>query len=398
MSNVKIFTDNVEQEAINQIATLVKQPAFENSKIRIMPDVHAGTGCVIGFTANLGNKVIPNIVGVDIGCGMLCCVLGKIDIDLSLLDYTIRKTIPSGRNVNETYKPTLILEPLTKPVRDALNDKERILCSIGTLGGGNHFIEIDEDSDGVKYLIIHTGSRNLGTQVAKYYQNLAISNLTGRNRNNEAQKNLIARLKREGKSRSIEAMIKQFKEDSERFNPAIPKELCYLEGEDAQHYLHDMYICQRFARRNRKEIAQRITNFLRITTLFSFGTVHNYIDPISGIVRKGAVSAKLDEKLLIPMNMRDGCLICTGKGNADWNYSAPHGAGRAMSRTEAREHLDLKEYKEQMNGIFTTSVSEKTIDEAPMAYKPMQEILENIKDTVTVNKVIRPIYNFKAEE
>ena len=398
MSNVKIFTDNVEQEAISQIATLVKQPAFENSKIRIMPDVHAGTGCVIGFTANLGNKVIPNIVGVDIGCGMLCCVLGKIDIDLSLLDYTIRKTIPSGRNVNETYKPTLILEPLTKPVRDALNDKERILCSIGTLGGGNHFIEIDEDSDGVKYLIIHTGSRNLGTQVAKYYQNLAISNLTGRNRNNEAQKNLIARLKREGKSRSIEAMIKQFKEDSERFNPAIPKELCYLEGEDAQHYLHDMYICQRFARRNRKEIAQRITNFLRITTLFSFGTVHNYIDPISGIVRKGAVSAKLDEKLLIPMNMRDGCLICTGKGNADWNYSAPHGAGRAMSRTEAREHLDLKEYKEQMNGIFTTSVSEKTIDEAPMAYKPMQEILENIKDTVTVNKVIRPIYNFKAEE
>ncbi len=395
MNNLKIFTDNVEQEALEQINTLLKQEAFKNCKVRIMPDVHAGKGCVIGFTADLGNKVIPNIVGVDVACGMLTVELGNIDIDFDKLDKAIRKRVPSGRDVHKgrivRFKQLQNLHCYRQ-----LKDAKRLERSIGTLGGGNHFIEIDIDDDNNKYLIIHTGSRNLGKQVAEYYQNLAIELMQGKDKLYEMQNKLIKEYKEQGRRKEIQEAIKEL---HRKYNPNplnIPKELCYLTGKYRQMYLDDMAICQEFASLNRWTIAESILVEMKWNIIGGFETIHNYIDLESNIVRKGAISAKDKERVLIPINMRDGCIIGYGKGNEDWNCSAPHGAGRIMSRSKAKEIVSLEEFEKSMDGIYTTSVNESTIDESPMVYKPMNEIVENIEDTVYIYKIIKPIYNFKA--
>ena len=408
MKNLKIFTDNIEQEAINQINTLMEQPAFSDCKVRIMPDVHAGAGCVIGFTADLGDKVIPNIVGVDIGCGMLTAELGRIDgsdssivdyvtdIDYEKLDNVIRTCIPSGRNVHEEVKD-VFLELKKLRCYSKLKNVDWLERSMGTLGGGNHFIEIDEGFEGRKYLVIHTGSRNLGKQVADYYQNLAIESMIGKDKLASEQDKLIAEYKDQGRYSEIQDAIKELRNTWRNKNNDIPKELCYLTGKYRDDYIYDMKICQRFAKQNRLMIALKIMLRMSWCAIDLFETVHNYIDD-SNMIRKGAISAKKGEKVLIPINMRDGCIIGVGKGNEDWNYSAPHGAGRIMSRNKARETISMDAFKESMNGIYTTSVCESTIDESPMAYKPMDEIIENIKDTVDISEIIKPVYNFKASE
>lgn len=396
-SDIKIFTNNIETEALEQIYTLANQPAFQDCKIRIMPDVHAGKGCVIGFTANLGDKVIPNIVGVDIGCGMLTVALGNISINLKALDEAIRKRVPSGYNV---HKGRLVRFPDIQNLYcyRELKDTKRLERSIGTLGGGNHFIEIDTDRDGNKYLIIHSGSRNLGKQVAEYYQNLAVELMQGKGELYKMRMDLIAEYKATGRKSEIQKALKEL---DKQFNPNplnIPKELCFLTGEYREKYLHDMKICQDFAVLNRREIANAILNEMDIKENHSFETIHNYIDIDTDIVRKGAISAKENQILLIPLNMRDGCIIGIGKGNIDWNCSAPHGAGRLMSRSRAKEIIDLEDFKKSMDGIYTTSVDIFTIDEAPMVYKPAEEIIANISETVEILDIIKPIYNFKASE
>lgn len=408
MKNLKIFTDNIEQEAIDQINTLIEQPAFSDCKVRIMPDVHAGAGCVIGFTADLGDKVIPNIVGVDIGCGMLTVELGRInesynsivnyvtDIDYEKLDNVIRTCIPSGRNVHEEVKD-VFLELKNLRCYNKLKNVDWLDRSMGTLGGGNHFIEIDEGFEGIKYLVIHTGSRNLGKQVADYYQNLAVESMIGKDKLVYEQDKLIAEYKDQGRSSEIQDAIKELRNTWRNKTNDIPKELCYLIGKYRDDYIYDMKICQRFAKQNRLMIALKIMLHMGWCAIDLFETVHNYIDD-SNMIRKGAISAKKGERVLIPINMRDGCIIGVGKGNEDWNCSAPHGAGRIMSRSKARELLSLDDFKESMNGIYTTSVGEDTIDEAPMAYKPIDEIIENIKDTVDISEIIKPVYNFKASE
>jgi RNA-splicing ligase RtcB len=401
MSNLKIFTKNVEQEAVDQIELLLAQDAFKDCKVRIMPDVHAGKGCVIGFTADLGEKVIPNIVGVDIGCGMLCVSLGQTDIDFEKLDNVIRSYVPSGRDVHEGR--IIRFEELQelKCYRE-LRDTKRLERSIGTLGGGNHFIEVDVAEDGYKYLVIHTGSRNLGKQVADYYQNLAFELMSGKDKLYEEQDRLIKEYKSAGRKSEIQSAIAELHRNFKAVNPNIPKDLCYLEGKYREDYLHDMRICQKFAYINRVMIAQIICNHMGWGVDADmpdyFECIHNYIDHDSNIVRKGAISAKYGEKVLIPINMRDGCIIGTGKGNEDWNCSAPHGAGRVMSRTKAKELVSLEEFEKSMDGIYTTSVNQSTIDESPMAYKTLDEIVENIKDTVDVLAIIKPVYNFKASE
>ena len=402
MSNLKIFTENIEPEALNQVYTLIKQPAFADCKVRIMPDVHAGAGCVIGFTADLGEKVIPNIVGVDIGCGMLTVELGNIDLDLATVDQIIRAKVPSGRNVHEGRPFAFDRLKELRCYRE-LKDTKRLERSIGTLGGGNHFIEVDVDEDGTKYLIIHTGSRNLGKQVAEYYQNLAIEIMQGKDELYAKQEQLIVEYKAQGRRKEIQKAIKEL---HRKFNPNplnIPKDLCYLTGKYREDYLHDMEICQHFASLNRYHIANTIVSDLfgadiAYWKLPMFETIHNYIEFGTNMVRKGAISAKEGEPLLIQINMRDGCILGKGKGNDDWNCSAPHGAGRIMSRSKAKEIVSLKEFEDSMQGIFTTSVGQSTIDEAPMVYKPMAEIVENIADTVEIVKIIKPIYNFKASE
>lgn len=401
MSDLKIFTNNIEQEAVDQIELLLAQDAFKDCKVRIMPDVHAGKGCVIGFTADLGEKVIPNIVGVDIGCGMLCVSLGQTDIDFEKLDNVIRSYVPSGRDVHEGR--TIRFDELQelKCYRE-LRDTKRLEQSIGTLGGGNHFIEVDVAEDGEKYLVIHTGSRNLGKQVADYYQNLAFELMSGKDKLYEEQDRLIKEYKAAGRKSEIQNAIAELYRNFKAVNPKIPKGLCYLEGKYREDYLHDMRICQKFAYINRVMIAQIICNHMGWGVDADmpdyFECIHNYIDHDSNIVRKGAISAKLGEKVLIPINMRDGCIIGTGKGNEDWNQSAPHGAGRVMSRTKAKELVSLEEFEKSMDGIYTTSVNQSTIDESPMAYKTLDEIVENIKDTVDVLAIIKPVYNFKASE
>lgn len=397
MKDLKIFTDDIEQEAINQINELLDQEAFKDSKIRIMPDVHAGKGCVIGFTGNLGDKVIPNIVGVDIGCGMLCVELGNIDLDLERLDKIIREYVPSGMNVHENQRDMFLkLEQLYcyKLLKNKDNWLEK---SMGTLGGGNHFIEIDIDEDDNKYLVIHTGSRNLGKQVAEIYQEKAIKYCSYEDETKEEKQKLIKEYKEQHREKEIQDKLIEISKKYEG-KTKLPKDLCYLEGKLRENYLHDMKICQEFASENRREIAFIIISKMNLGYINCFETIHNYISFEDNIVRKGAISAKKGEKVLIPMNMRDGCIIGIGKGNDDWNKSAPHGAGRIMSRMKAKETFDLDEYKESMKDIYTTSVNEDTIDEAPFVYKPMQEIIDNISDTVDIIKIIKPIYNFKASD
>ena len=398
MNDLKIFTDNIEPEALNQIYTLIKQPAFADCKVRIMPDVHAGKGCVIGFTADLGDKVIPNIVGVDIGCGMLCCEIGKIDIDYAKLDLVIREHIPAGRAVRDEEISFCQLEDLH--CKDQLKNMEWLKCSLGTLGGGNHFIEVDEDNKGMKYLVIHTGSRNLGKQVAEIYQQMAIDDMQGTNKLAEESKKLIVEYKATGRQKDIQKGLKELKRKWQPDKLNIPKELCYLTGKHREMYLYDMKICQGFAEQNRKWIAKLIYREMKWEWCEEkcFQTIHNYIDHDTNIVRKGAISAKEGEIVLIPINMRDGCIIGIGKGNEDWNCSAPHGAGRIMSRSKAKENVSLEEYRESMKGIYTTSVCQSTIDESPMAYKPFDEIMDRIKNTIKVVKIIKSVYNFKASE
>lgn len=354
----KIFTDNVDEATISQLSTLLDQEFVKDSKIRIMPDTHAGAGCVIGTTMTITDKIVPNLVGVDIGCGMLAIQLKEIDIDLTKLDQTIRTYVPCGFNIhNHKIEHSLNLCDIVAPV-----DTERASQSLGTLGGGNHFIEVDRDNHNNLWLVIHTGSRHLGVEVCRYYQNLA-----------------------------WEKCNCTFK------NTTIPKELCYLEGEDFDNYINDMKITQSFAGQNRTKIAETIISKMGLTPIKQFDTIHNYIDIENMILRKGSVSAQYNELLIIPMNMRDGSLICVGKGNADWNYSAPHGAGRILSRKQAKSQVSIEEFKDSMKGIYTTCVSDKTLDESPMAYKPMQEIIDNIQDTVDIVDIIKPIYNFKAD-
>lgn len=394
--NVKIFTDDIEQKALEQVETLCRQPAFADCKVRIMPDVHAGAGCVIGFTADLGKKVIPNVVGVDIGCGMLTVALGKIDIDFNELDRVIRQFIPCGMNVHEDARFDISDLGLICDLK--LNKKDWLNKSLGTLGGGNHFIEIDADEDGNKYLVIHSGSRNLGKQVCEIYQERAVRNCS-QNKRDDVIKNAILALKAAGRESEIEETIRNIKADV-RFAD-VPKELCYLDGQDREDYLHDMKACQFFAFLNRGVMSRIIIESMgwenAATNAATFETVHNYIGD-DNIVRKGAIAAYKGQRVLIPMNMRDGCIIGIGKGNEDWNNSAPHGAGRIMSRKQAKSTISLNEYKSSMDGVYSTCIDESTLDESPMAYKPMDEILRYIEPTVEIERIIKPIYNFKAQD
>lgn len=397
-SSAIIYTDIIEDSATEQIKLLCDQPFVKGSRIRIMPDIHAGKGCVIGFTADLGDMVIPNIVGVDIGCGMYTVELGNIDIDFKKLDDAIRQYVPSGKNVHEG-RIVRFPELMELKCYRSLKDAKRLERSIGTLGGGNHFIEIDKDDDGNKYLVIHTGSRNLGKQVAEYYQSLAYDLMCGKDKLFEQQNALIAQYKAEGRRSEIQAAIKQLHKSFQAAECSTPKELCYLTGEYREMYLNDMRICQDFASLNRVTIAKNILEMafgMELSDCAQFETIHNYIDLESNIVRKGAVSAKKGEKLLIPINMRDGSLICVGKGDDDWNCSAPHGAGRLFSRGVAKERFTLDEFMSSMEGIFSTSIQISTIDECPMAYKSMKDIVDNITPTAKIMRVIKPVYNFKA--
>ena len=397
--NLKIFTDNIEDKAKEQVNNLVSLDAFANCKVRIMPDVHAGAGCVIGFTANLGEKVIPNIVGVDIGCGMLVVELGNIGIDFGRLDAAIHNCVPAGINVHSNFDGTVYDEFLDRLYcRNELKNDIHIASSMGTLGGGNHFIEVDQDDEGNKYLVIHTGFRNLGKQVAEIYQQLAIDTLSNKINRKEELQQLIQSYKDAGHQSELQEAIAQFNKDFEQRYPNVPNELCYLEGENREKYLHDMKICQEFAVENRATIAFNIIREMNWNVINTFESVHNYISFEDNIVRKGAISAYRGQKVIIPMNMRDGCIIGIGKGNDEWNQSAPHGAGRIMSRAAAKDNIKLEDFEDSMKGIYSTTVNQSTIDESPFAYKPMQEIIDNIQDTVEIEKIIKPIYNFKAGE
>ena len=397
-NTAKIFTDNVEDSAKEQIIQLLNQDFIKNGKVRVMADVHAGAGCVIGFTADLGDKVIPNLVGVDIGCSMLTIELKQMNIDLEKLDDIIHKYIPSGYNVHEGRIARFPKLQELYCYRN-LRDTKRIERSIGTLGSGNHFLEVNVNKNNDKYLVIHSGSRNLGHQVATFYQNLAIDLCSGKEEYYIKRDEIIKTYKEQDKRKEIQKALIDLKRRYKDLQPNYPKELCYLTGEFRDKYLHDMKICQEYAQLNRETMANIILGKMFNKSLNNFEffhTVHNYINFEDNIIRKGAISAYKDEKVLIPMNMRDGSILAIGKGNSDWNYSAPHGAGRLMSRTKAKEKINLDDFKETMKDVYTTSVNENTIDEAPMAYKPMEEIVKNISDTVEIIDIIKPIYNFKA--
>lgn len=395
MPNLKIFTDNISDEAKKELDLLLEQEAFKKSKVRIMPDVHAGKGCVIGFTGALGNKVIPSIVGVDIGCGIFCANLGNIDIDLKKLDAFIKENIPSGMNVNKNKVADFDLTQLY--CYKKLKRHQWIENSVGSLGGGNHFIEIDIATDKEKYLVIHSGSRNLGAQVANYYQDLANQICNHDLLNYQSQRDTVLKTYKElGKAKEIQTTLKTLKKEFQKSKNKIPYELTYLEGKERDAYLHDMRLCQEFAILNRFTIAKTIADYMGFDINNYFESVHNYISFEDNIVRKGAIRAQKGERVIIPINMRDGCLLGLGKGNQDWNNSAPHGAGRVMSRTKAMQTIDLEDYKKAMQNVYTTSVTESTKDEAPFVYKSLEEILEHIIPTVEVTKIIKPIYNFKA--
>ena len=389
------YTNELEPTAYTQIETVCNEEAFKASKIRIMPDVHAGKGCTIGTTMTVTDKVVPNMVGVDIGCGMYTVSLGKVDIDFEKFDEAAH-FIPCGRNVWEGRQERFNLTVL-RCYRN-LKDTRRLERSLGTLGGGNHFIEIDADSEGNKYLIIHSGSRNLGTQVAELYQGIAVDLNLGKEEYFKKRDEIIRTYKEEGRRSEIQATLKKMAKEWEDKEPTMPSELCYLYGSFMDDYLHDINICQQFAMRNREKMAEILLEKTGLAGNESFQTIHNYIDVEEMILRKGSVSAKQGEKLLIPINMRDGSLICIGKGNEDWNYSAPHGAGRLMTRSAAFEKLTMEEYRAQMAGVYTTCVNFATLDESPMAYKNMDEIVENIKPTAQIIAHIKPIYNFKAAD
>lgn len=392
-NSAKVFTDVIDQVAVSQIIELCNQPMSEGASIRIMPDVHAGAGCTIGTTMTITDKVVPNLVGVDIGCGMETVKLKENHIELQKLDKLIYEKIPSGfavRSKPHRYSEKIDLHQLC--CYDRINP-DRALCSIGTLGGGNHFIEADKGEDGSIYIVIHSGSRHLGVETAKYYQNEAYRRL---NKSSDKEiGELIERLKAEGKQKNIQSELRKLENTK---TTSVPKQLAYCEGELFEQYIHDMKIVQQFAMLNRQAMMDEIIKGMHLHVTEQFTTVHNYIDTDEMILRKGAVSAKAGEKLLIPINMRDGSLICKGKGNPDWNCSAPHGAGRLLSRSQAKQSFTVSEFKKQMQGIYTTSVNAQTLDECPMAYKSLEDIVGNIGDTAEILEVIKPIYNFKAGE
>ena len=394
-NEAKCFTSELEDGAYEQIKAVCDTEAFAKSKIRIMPDVHSGKGCTIGTTMTITDKIVPSMVGVDIGCGMYTVYLGNIDIDFEKVD-EVAHFIPSGKKVWEGRQERFDLTAL-RCYRN-LRDTKRLERSLGTLGGGNHFIEIDVDEEGGKYLVIHSGSRNLGTQVAEYYQQIAVDLNMGKEEYFKKRQEIIATYKAEGRRGEIEATLKKMSKEWEDKEPTLPRDLCYLYGSFMDDYIHDVDICQKFAERNRQKMAEIILEKCGYEALDSFQTIHNYIDVTEMILRKGAVSAKEGEKLLIPINMRDGALICIGKGNEDWNCSAPHGAGRLMSRSKAQESLSLEEFEREMKGIYSTSVTERTLDESPMAYKSIDEIIEHIGPTAEITKRIRPVFNFKSGE
>jgi RNA-splicing ligase RtcB len=409
--DVKIFTDNIEDSALEQIKELLSIDVFSDKKIRIMPDVHTGAGCVIGFTGNLGDKVIPNIVGVDIGCGMRVLKLGHIDdIDFHAFNEHIKANVPSGMIVREDrfgFKPLVnaemdIYREAKKLVTELrcyrdLKYSNRINMAIGSLGGGNHFIELDKDDDDNVYLVIHTGSRNLGKQVADIYQARAVKHLTdGADAFEQHIKDVIAEYKAAGRRTELQGVIKKMRKEQQEAEPSLPAALCYVEGEAREDYLHDMRICQRWAVLNRKLISILLLKFFSdIEVQEEFESIHNYISD-DNVIRKGSISAADGERCIIPLNMRDGSLICTGKGNPDWNCSAPHGAGRVLSRTQAYDTIKMEDFESSMKGIYSESVNDFTRDESPMVYKPAAEIIANIGDTVTIESIIRPIFNFKA--
>lgn len=395
LENIKVFAKTIEDEALVQIKELSECDAYKDCDIRIMPDCHAGTGCTIGTVIKIKNRIIPNTIGVDIGCGMLVVELGKVDIDLTKVDEFIKENIPSGFNVNESVNLTSNLMQAIGHIRaKGIVDYDYAARSLGTLGGGNHFIEIDVDDKGNKYLVIHSGSRNLGVKICKYYQKAAYQYCLNKSKE-QSRSSIIKKLKEEGREKEIESVLKNLPKCS------VPrKDLCYIEGDLLQDYMNDMRHAMWYAGLNRRTIARKILANLfesRLSDYHYFNTLHNYIG-CDNILRKGAISARPYEKVIIPMNMRDGSLICVGNGNEDWLKSAPHGAGRLMSRTRAKMDLSMEEYLKEMNGIYTSSVCTETIDESPMAYKPMDEIIELINPTVRLVKVIKPIYNFKAKD
>ncbi len=392
-NSAKIFTEVIDENAENQIKELCDQLMSEGSVIRIMPDVHAGAGCTIGTTMTITDKVVPNLVGVDIGCGMETVRLKEKHIEVQMLDKLIYAKIPSGFNIRETPHRYCEQIDLTKLYCYKHINPERAKLSIGTLGGGNHFIEADKGEDGSMYIVIHSGSRHLGVETAKYYQEEAFRRLSDGNK--DEAKALIEKLKSEGRESEIQTELLKLKKDTD---PDIPKHLAYCEGELFEQYIHDMKIVQQFAMLNRQAMMEEIIKGMHLHVTDQFTTIHNYIDTDTMILRKGAVSADNGQKLLIPINMRDGSLICTGKGNPDWNFSAPHGAGRLMSRSQAKESFTVSEFKKQMKGIYTTSVNAQTLDECPMAYKSIDDIVNNISDTAEINDIIKPVYNFKAGE
>lgn len=390
-NSAKIFTDVLDEAPIAQVIELCNQEFCAGSMIRLMPDIHAGAGCTIGTTMTITDKVCPNLVGVDIGCGMETIRIAEKDIDLEKLDRIIHERIPSGFSVrDESHKYASEVE-LAGLRCVHHTDVERAKKSLGTLGGGNHFIEADRDDDGNIYIVVHSGSRHLGLEVAKYYQEAGYKALC--ETDNGGIQKIVEELKAQGRQSEISDAIKEYKATHQT---KIPKQLAYVSGKLFDDYIHDMKIVQEFATKNRRAMMDEIVNGMGVTVVEQFTTIHNYIDTDNMILRKGSVSAQKGEKLLIPINMRDGSLICIGKGNEDWNCSAPHGAGRLMSRAAAKETFSVSEFEKQMEGIYTTSVNRSTLDECPMAYKSMEAIVENIGPTAEIVKVIKPIYNFKA--
>ena len=385
------FANIIEQEAIDQIRRMCDYGFTEGSKIRIMPDVHAGKGCTIGTTMTIRDKAVPNVVGVDIGCGMYTVRLNESAVDFARFDEAAHY-VPSGMNVWEGRRESFDLEALR--CFRALKDTRRLQRSLGTLGGGNHFIEIDRAADGTLYLIIHTGSRNLGKQVAEHYQQLAVELNQGREEYFKRRDALIAEYKAAGRRKEIQAALEELHWAHKPLT--MPEDLCYVYGEYLEDYLHDVEICQQFARRNRELIAEILLSRSVLSGGEAFHTIHNYIDTQEMILRKGAIAAHKGEKVLIPINMRDGSVLAIGRGNPDWNYSAPHGAGRLMSRSAAFHSLRMEDYAEAMKGVYTTSVNPDTLDEAPMAYKSLEDIIGVIRDSVDVVDVMKPVYNFKA--
>lgn len=387
------YAKMIEEEAIEQIRRMCDYEFTEGSKVRIMPDVHAGKGCTIGTTMTVVDKAVPNIVGVDIGCGMYTVNIGKGDIDFKKLDEAAH-FVPSGMNVWEGRQERFDLTELR--CYRSLKDTKRLERSLGTLGGGNHFIEVDRSKDGTNYLVIHTGSRNLGKQVAEIYQQLAIDLNKGKETYFAQRDAIIKEYKAAGRRKEIQTALKAL--SWEEREATIPEDLCFLYGTYFEDYLADVEICQRFAKRNREKIGEILLDRTGMTGAEAFHTIHNYIDTKEMILRKGAIAAHQGEKVLIPINMRDGSVLAVGKGNPDWNYSAPHGAGRIMSRKKAKENLNLEAYRRAMEGIYTTSVNQATLDEAPMAYKSLEDIIDVIQESVDVIDVMKPIYNFKASD